>query len=191
MRVASQSLSHTLKPYCETFDDRHHTAYEVKTGKMLSRASKRLGVRSVTKSKKKNWDDYFTFGFVRHPYTHFLSVYLYLKKHKVVTLDFASYTAQQKETGYSSLADWNFKGLYDRISDADGNIIVDFVGRFENLAEDWSYVAAKIGLPGLQLHHINQTVGSEMRLSDYYTPVERKIVQDLYRQDFEMLGYES
>ncbi|WP_238991300.1 sulfotransferase family 2 domain-containing protein [Rariglobus hedericola] len=189
--MASQSLSHTLKPYCETFDDRHHTAYEVKTGKMLSRASKRLGVRSVTKSKKKNWDDYFTFGFVRHPYTHFLSVYLYLKKHKVVTLDFASYTAQQKETGYSSLADWNFKGLYDRISDADGNIIVDFVGRFENLAEDWSYVAAKIGLPGLQLHHINQTVGSEMRLSDYYTPVERKIVQDLYRQDFEMLGYES
>jgi chondroitin 4-sulfotransferase 11 len=189
MRVASQSLSATLRPHCEVFDDRHHTAYEVKTGKMLSSASKRLEVRSVTRAKKEHWDEYFTFGFVRHPYSHFLSVYLYLKKHKVITSDFKAYAAQQKDTGYSSLAGWDFKGLYDRLSDPDGNIIVNFVGRFENMTQDWAYVADKIGLPDLALLHINQTLGPEMRVEDFYTEVERRIVQDLYRKDFEMFGY--
>jgi Sulfotransferase family len=190
MRVASQSLSHTLRPYCETFDDRHHTAYEMKTGKMLSPASKRLQEKAVTQAKKNNWDEYFTFGFVRHPYSHFLSVYLYFKKHNATNAkDFRTYAAQQKDTGYSSLADWGFKGLYDRICDPRGKVIVDFMGRFENMAQDWAYVAHKIGLPDLKLSHINQTVGEDMRLEDYYTETERQIVQDLYRRDFENLGY--
>lgn len=190
MRVASQSLSHTLKPFCETFDDRHHTAYEMKTGKMLSAASKRLGVRSVTKAKKKHWDEYFKFGFVRHPYSHFLSVYLYFKKYNTIDAkDFKSYAAMQHDTGYSSLAGWGFKGLYDRISDPDGNVIVDFVGRFENMENDWSHVAEKIGLPDLKLTHINQSADQGPDLDDFYTDSERRIVQDLYRKDFEMLGY--
>lgn len=190
MRVASQSLSQTLRPFCETFDDRHHTAYEVKTGKMLSRASKRLGVRSVARAKKKHWDEYFTFGFVRHPYSHFLSVYLYLKKHNAIAAaDFRTYAAMQRDTAYSALTDWNFRGLYDRISDPDGNVIIDFVGRFENIENDWKHVAEKIGMPGLQLVHINQSGEQGPRVEDFYTDFERRIVQDLYHRDFEKLGY--
>jgi hypothetical protein len=152
MRVASQSLSKSLSPY-SIYDDTHITANEIKEGKLISPASKRLLSDSeIFLNKHKNWDNYFKFGFIRNPYEHFLSVYMYLKKHKFpYTNNFSSYTDYQDKTNYQSMSDWSFTNLYDRISDENDNIIIDFVGRFENLKDDWDFITNKIGIGKVDL----------------------------------------
>lgn len=190
MRVASQSLSKTLNSYC-TYDDSHVSALEMKNGTLLSPASNRIVNKSIFNKKTQKWDEYFTFGFVRNPYEHFLSVFLYLKKHGVKnTGSFKEYAKIQKETNYSSMSDWNFTGLFDRISDEDDNIIVDFVGRYENLQEDWKKITDKIGLSGVELVYTNYSNKGGTNLDDYYTEEEREIVRTLYAKDFKMLNYE-
>jgi chondroitin 4-sulfotransferase 11 len=145
----------------------------------------------IFNQKTKHWNDYFTFAFVRDPYEHFLSVFLYLQKHKAPnTENFHKYAIVQGNTNYSSLSDWNFTGLFDRISDEDDNIIVDFVGRFENLQDDWRVLTQKIGLNNLDLVHINSSDKKGKSLEDFYGEEEREIVRSLYKKDFEKLGYE-
>lgn len=66
-------------------------------------------------------------------------------------------------------------------------IIPDFVGRFENIEEDWKVVQQKI--PGLPiLPHINRCKHKPYR--KYYSPKLRDQVAERYKRDIEVLGYD-
>jgi hypothetical protein len=63
---------------------------------------------------------------------------------------------------------------------------VDFIGRFENLAEDYEVVRRRI--PGAKpLVHENRTGRGDPRAE--YTDESRAIVARVYRRDIELLGY--
>ncbi|NNK33015.1 MAG: hypothetical protein HKP02_07815 [Xanthomonadales bacterium] len=46
---------------------------------------------------------------------------------------------------------------YDMLHDADGRLLVDFVGRFESLQEDFRRVCAKLGIESAELPHRNRS----------------------------------
>jgi hypothetical protein len=75
------------------------------------------------------------------------------------------------------------------LHDANGAPLVDFVGRFENLADDAGRIFGQIGLDGTALEHHNRS----MRESDYrpyYTPETKDRVAELYADDIRVFGYE-
>jgi hypothetical protein len=192
MRVASQSISKSLSPI-SIYADNHITAKEAKTGIPTSPASIRLcSSDHILQQKSSHWEDYFTFAFVRDPYSHFLSTFFYLNKHRYKdTMTFSEYAKLQESTNYSSMSDWDFKGLFDRISDDDGKVIVDFVGRMENMEKDWRYISEKCSLDGIELQHINYSMkGGIDDINRYYTSKEKEIVRKLYHRDFEEFGYD-
>ena len=191
MRVASQSLSKTLTPYC-LHNDSHYTALELKTGKFTSPASIRMSTNTnVLAEFKKIWEDYFKFAFVRNPSDHFLSVYLYLKQHKAKNTEcFKNYSKIQEKTNFSALSDWSFTGLFDRISDENDKIIVDFVGKHESIKEDWDFILKKVGIKKLNLLHINKSNKNEKDLEWHYTKTEKDVVKKLYKKDFEKFKYD-
>src|SRR6056297_2470192 len=89
---------------------------------------------------------YFTFGFVRNPWDWQVSLYFFIlrrKRHPLHSLVSQFNTFDE----YIKWRVYNKKLLQkDFFSDYDGNIIVDFIGKFENLAEDFEYIQKKIGV---------------------------------------------
>jgi hypothetical protein len=68
-----------------------------------------------------------------------------------------------------------------------GRRFVDFIGKFEEISDDWAYIAGVIGC-GTKLPHENRSVHGHYR--DYYDAESKKIVAEIYRRDINIFGYE-
>ena len=102
-------------------------------------------------------DSYFKFAFVRNPWDLMVSYYHYIKSRKnhhrskqVNHLQsFRSYLHYEIDRAKVSQS----KFIYDQ-HDA---LLVDFVGRFENLTEDFRKICSSVGLTGVELKHQNKS----------------------------------
>jgi len=68
-----------------------------------------------------------------------------------------------------------------------GNKLVDFVGRFEQISEDFQTIGDRIGIDET-LPHRNTT--THRTYHSYYTQETAEFVRDLYEIDVETFGYE-
>ncbi len=71
---------------------------------------------------------------------------------------------------------------------ANGKMCMDFVGRFENMEEDWGKVCGLLGVAG-KLKHTNARK-SPVHYKKYYTDELKELVADLYEEDIKEFGYE-
>ena len=146
---------------------------------------------------ERRWQEYYSFAFVRNPYDLMVSSYFWwLEKAQ----KFRKLRARQREV--LALADFNafaesvfgreyvneYRGdLFDWIGE-DGEIIVDFVGRVENLQEDWDSICGRLGVAPERLPHANRTSRGDYR--QYYNDRSIELVRDRFRRTIEMFGYE-
>jgi hypothetical protein len=73
-----------------------------------------------------------------------------------------------------------------QLSDSSGKIIVDFIGRYEFLKDDFNTICQKIGVSAV-LPHIHKS--KEMPYQDYYSKETEEIVSELCREDIEFFNY--
>ena len=132
------------------------------------------------------WDFYFKFTFVRNPWDLRVSSYHYgLKqpgrhgrnaRNKTFEQYIRTYTPYHKA----------FRGKHQ--SHFLGNVSeFDFIGRFENLQDDFDIVCDKIEIPMRKLPHIHKT--DHTPYWDYYTDETRELIAKLYAKDIETFGY--
>jgi hypothetical protein len=76
----------------------------------------------------------------------------------------------------------------DYITGSNGNLLVDFVGRFENLGSDLLKVYDKLGIELRSIPHENRSVRGHY--SSFYTPETKMIVEERFKRDIEYFGYE-
>ena len=137
-----------------------------------------------------DWDSYFKFAFIRNPWDRLVSMYFYGKR----LLD----------EGYKDAWVQNFKypfpdyiekvcGVYGKpdlqytcVSDYSG-IIVDHIGKVENIQIEFDDICQKIGIPMQNLPHVNGT--KHTKYTDYYAPELRDLVAHKFRADLELGGY--
>ena len=75
------------------------------------------------------------------------------------------------------------------LCDEDGEVRLDYVGRFENLARDFAAIADRIGLEG-RLDHLNENDGqSRTDFRRLYTEEAYHLVGELWATDIEAFGY--
>ena len=147
--------------------------------------------------------NYFKFAFVRNPWDRFFSAYTYLKKGGRNKFDQAwsnenlsqiesfeefvlkmnrDYHFRQKVLKYT-----HFIPQYHYICDKNKKILMDYIGKFENINKDYDCISDKLNI-GVPLEHLNKSTSDNYR--DYYTPEMRGIVSKLYRDDIRLFGYE-
>jgi hypothetical protein len=76
----------------------------------------------------------------------------------------------------------------DWFVDPNGNLLADFIGKFERLDEDWAFVAQKLGVEEKLPHERANVRGRHY--TEYYTPRTRDIIAAKFKVDIERFGYE-
>ncbi len=131
-----------------------------------------------------NLDDYFKFAFVRNPYDRLASGVLNhaLKEEENPRAKFNDFLFKYR----NRLDKWiTIKPMHTFVC-LDDKISVDFIGKFENIEEDWNTVCERIGEPN-DLQFINK---GKHKYDNLYTPESIKLVQEIFKKDFEMFGYD-
>ena len=146
---------------------------------------------------KDYWDDYFKFSFVRNPWGRMVSmikhsdfygckikngkldVSEYEKKFKKVEIDPRSRSEGEKVNAISNAVYLNIL-----------NEELDFIGRFENLQEDYNQVCSIINCSNDLLHEESSGPKRKHCYTEYYDDETRQIVAEKYAKDIEYFGYE-
>lgn len=142
----------------------------------------------------------FVFSFVRNPWDRAVSAFFYLNqgggnicdkwdKHKYIRQyrgDFGRFVREAFPQG-RILNQMHFRPQYQWISTASGNLITDFMGKFENLQQDLQQVSALLNIPFDKLPLINESDHDHYR--KYYDEESRRIVGEAYRRDIELFEY--
>lgn len=146
---------------------------------------------AVKRFSPADWRTNFTFCFVRNPYARLFSYYNWVQGYRAQKagsrqsfLDFLS-ELENTDQGPGRFADtWGFYTENDQI-------IVDFVGRFENLTEDLSHVATTLGLPfdPADFPHAKPGISST-HYRDAYGSEERKLADKFAAKECAYFGYE-
>ena len=105
---------------------------------------------------RETFDGYFSFGFVRNPWSRVVSFYKYLG----VGGEFKRFVCASLPGTLWKRDHYFVKPQHEFLCDASGKVIVDFVGRFETIAADFAKVAERVGLPQALPHKNKQDRGS-------------------------------
>jgi len=128
-------------------------------------------------------EGYYSFAFVRNPFSAVVSAWNPTKfKHFDEFVDHEIFTGVEIVGRYTQMG-W--------LADEAGNLLVDCVGRYENLAQDFYEIVGTIGVPLMILPKRNITkdkVHDSYR--EYYSPTSRHLVERKYKKDLEYFGYE-
>ena len=125
----------------------------------------------------------FTFSFVRNPWDRVVSAYEYLNR---------SISISFKDFIFSDFVNPDVKWHYgitqfDIIGDGDSTPLVDFIGRFERLQEDFNRVCKIIGIRPVLLPYKNKSI--HKHYSEYYDDTLKEVVDKLYYKDIKIFSY--
>lgn len=156
---------------------------------------------------KKYWEEYFTFTFVRNPYSRLVSAFFFDKmrikqistKTKGNIRREASRFDDSKE-GFEKFVkkflplDFNNNRKYIPISHIIKDAEFDFIGKLENLNEDVATLNKIIhkGKLDLKKKKLDKNQSSHKAFDYYYQNKEfKQMVYDYYQKDFERFNYEK
>jgi len=83
-------------------------------------------------------------------------------------------------------ANKHFKSQYTFIYDKNGDIAVDFLGRFENFEKDFNYISSKISNDFVMFH---KNISKHEHYRAYYDEVTQKMVEERYEKDLRLFNY--
>ncbi len=82
----------------------------------------------------------------------------------------------------------NMRNQLDYLVDEEGKIIVDFVGKFESLGDDFNQLKNNLNLSHLELPHITHK-SKHNNYREYYNDETSEIVKQRYHKDIEFFNY--
>ena len=159
------------------------------------------------------FDDYFKFTFVRNPWDRAVSFYKYLVSSQ--DYDFKTFLSNVLTEQLWTDMHWFVGPQAEYVLGEDGQMLVDFVGRFEHLQDGFDEVCNQIGIPPTPLPYVNKSKSeappqvrpgrfwdrAKLRLRpgsmlqqhehyrDYYDEESHDLLSRLYSTDIDTFGY--
>ncbi len=140
------------------------------------------------------FNHFYKFAFVRNPWDWQVSMYHFLLKETTNP----KYQTIKALSGFDDYLEWVIKTPYpypkratklqkDMLVDADGDLLVDYIGRFETLSDDFHQICQQLHLEA-RLPALNQS--KHRHYTEYYNQHTRQLVADYYKDDIELFGYQ-
>ena len=133
------------------------------------------------------WQSYFKFAVVRNPFDRFVSVCAMLNKRN------PGYRGQETAFMKTALNVPRFRQRVlvrpqaEMLTNEDGQLGLDYIGRYESLTESFTEICSRIGLGERALAVANAT--EHQPFGTYYDSDLKTGVSDFYRQDFALFNY--
>jgi len=158
---------------------------------------------------QQKFDAYYKFSLVRDPYQRSLSCYHFLGYSRIMSFEAFATRVLPKKLRQN---EFFFKPQYDYLYDQSGQLLVDFVGKLENLTHDIEVIKEQCGIPNAVLPHTNKEKGSWKRVlrvlwgqplmvfhlklgqdkaprTVALTPKAKRAIAELYHKDFDAFNY--
>ncbi|MEE3370515.1 MAG: sulfotransferase family 2 domain-containing protein [Planctomycetota bacterium] len=196
-KTAGRSLRTGLKPYAQNVHDYWLNRWVHRCGGRCNviAPTKHRWLRSHTTAKRARcyyprqlYEQYWKFAFVRNPWDWLVSYYHFVTSHP-------NHRNHQKLSALGSFENYirtiavkpKFQQK-DFVTDRQGKLIVNFIGRFETLQQSVSTINEQLGI---QIDIGNKRNTSRHRdYRTYYDSELIRIVQERYRPDIEFFGYQ-
>jgi hypothetical protein len=137
----------------------------------------------------------FKFAFVRNPWDLQVSSFHHIRRERPHYLQghdrFADFLRWKldPERPYQFHLDTSIELQSDYLVDLHGKLIVDFVGRYERLHEDFDHACRRIGIATPVLPHRRQASDRSQDYRSYYDDDTAERVARYFRADVERFGY--
>jgi hypothetical protein len=137
---------------------------------------------------REKFNSYFKFGFVRNPWDRVVSLYERKEaaqlRHEMTFPEFARWIQYSSSTCPHSSP---HRYQLDWFVDASGHMLADFIGRFEQIDQDWPTVAAKLGIDQPLPH--KRANPREKHYTEYYDNETRDLIAEKFKVDIDYFGY--
>lgn len=162
-------------------------------------ASRHIPVENYRLANRNKFANFFKFTFVRNPYDRLLSSYAFLMNGGMNDDDARFAAAKVQPFGSFSefvtrglardpeIRAWvHFRPQTEFVCDAAGQNLMDFIGRFECISEDYAKVAEQLGLSS-ELPVTNRSERGDYR--EAFNTASLDIVRQIYCRDLAAFGY--
>jgi hypothetical protein len=199
-KTGGTSIRRALAPEC--WKDRYRIPLLI-CSRLSAMTGHRLGIKFPRHAKaiaaqemlpRELFQELFKFAFVRNPWDLQVSSYHHIQRERPHLMDgvadFPSFIRSKlnPERAYHYILDTSMELQSDYLRDLSGNIIVDYVGRYESLQEDFDEVCRRIGIPHRALPRLREATDRRAYRS-YYDDETAELVAKHFRADIETLGY--
>lgn len=137
---------------------------------------------------------YFSFSVVRNPWDRLVSTYsnpdpnlCKVAKEQGLQLKNISFAEFVKNT--KNIQHIHLLPQSEFVLDENNQVLVDFIGRFENISKDFQKVCAQLNIH-CDLPHANPSQRESRDYRDYYDEITREEVARRYARDIEYFGYQ-
>lgn len=191
-RAAGSSITMTLKPYGTRPRKAKLTRFLTKYALLRDPAQMNFAAHMTAREVRSllpdgMFDEFFTAAFVRNPYDWLVSLYNVFKKSKshrhrkiVSAMSFSEYIDWEAARGKRSLGRF--------VTDQSGEVVVDFIGRFERLQQDYEALCERIGVESQKLP-VASTARPHADYRTYYDDETRTKVAEHWAADIELFNY--
>ena len=132
------------------------------------------------------YDEFYKFAFVRNPWDWNVSLYFHLLKYELAP----DHHLVSKMSGFPEYLEWSMSRKYrqqkDFIVDSNNSLLLDFLGRYESITEDFNHVCKTLGM-NKTLPQLNVTSHADYR--SYYDQHTREIIARHFAGDIELFKY--
>jgi hypothetical protein len=137
----------------------------------------------------------FKFAFVRNPWDLQVSSFHHIRRERPHYLggheDFEGFLRWKLDPGrpYQYHVDTSIELQSDYLIDLRGQVVVDFIGRYERLHDDFQTACGRIGIPAPPLPHSRAATDRGKDYRGYYTDDTAALVAQHFARDIELLDY--
>lgn len=189
-KAAGSSIHRTLEPFANHNNKSKLNKVLSKTGLKRDYQSRYFAQHAYISEAMKYMPEeifksYFKFGFVRNPWDWIVSMYSFLQQNTS-----HRHNAKIRVMNFSEYVDFeisrNQRFQHSFLCDDAGELAVDFVGRFEQLSDDFNHICNQVNLE-VELPHFNASKRKDYR--DYYDTNTVDKVASHWHKDIALFKY--
>lgn len=201
-KTAGMSITHALMPFAvNRYQQKLHQVTTDRGKFMIAGLLSRLGLEAYPEPYQRHikaseliseigisaFKSYYSFAFVRNPWDWQVSLYKYMLR----SSDHRQYELVRRFDGFDEYIHWRcaheIRYQKEFVCSEEGEVLVDFVGRYESLNSDFDAICSHLGISA-SLPKLNAS--NRGRYQEYYNEETKELVRRAFAPDIHFFDYD-